>query len=40
MRRSLLAWIVFLAAPVWGARPLTLDEAQQMALRNFGTREK
>lgn len=34
MRYSLLAFTVFLALPIWGARPLTLDEAQQLALQN------
>lgn len=34
MRRSLLACTVFLALPIWGARPLTLDEAQQLASQN------
>ena len=34
MRRALIIWAALLAVPVWGARPLTLDEAQQLALQN------
>lgn len=34
MRRGLLLWTAFLALPAWAAQPLTLDEAQQLALKN------
>ncbi len=34
MRRGLLVWAALLALPVWAARPLTLEEAQQLALQN------
>jgi outer membrane protein TolC len=34
MRRCLLFCAAVLALPAWGARPLTLEEAQQLALKN------
>jgi outer membrane protein TolC len=34
MRRCLLLWSALLVLPSWGARPLTLEEAQQLALQN------
>jgi outer membrane protein TolC len=34
MRRCLLVLMAVAALPVWGARPLTLEEAQQLALQN------